>query len=160
MKEDGLTNPQIHKIHQEGEQQYKVGVEKSLCRILCKQTDGLGLLPACLEQWKKYAKIRKIWRRVLKDAEIKTIHGDEMSGKLWAFRRLQYTHDDRQKTLWGRPIAGLRTHCVNNVEKLDKLADMVEHAENNDNELRDQRNLLIKGQVGGQKLALSLSVQN
>ena len=40
------------------------------------------------------------------------------------------------------------------------MADKVEHAEQNSNDLYDQRNLLIKGQVGGQKLALSLSVQN
>ena len=49
---------------------------------------------------------------------------------------------------------------MQNVEKLDKLADLVETGENEANELTGQRNLLIKGQVGGQKLALSLSVQN
>ena len=88
MKEDGLTNADINRVHKKGEETYKAGVEKSLCRLLCKQSDGLSLLPACLEQWKKYAKIRKVWRRVLKDAEIRATQGDEMSAKLWAFRRL------------------------------------------------------------------------
>ena len=46
-----------------------------------------------------------------------------MSAKLWAFRRLQYTHDDRQNALWATPIEELRKRCVLNVEKLDKLAD-------------------------------------
>jgi len=50
--------------------------------------------------------------------------------------------------------------CVKNVEKLDKLADRVETGENDANELTAQRNLLIKGQVSGQKLALALSVAN
>jgi hypothetical protein len=50
--------------------------------------------------------------------------------------------------------------CVENVESLDKLADRVETRENDTNELTAQRNLLIKGQVSGQKLALSLSVAN
>jgi len=49
MKEDGLTNSEIHKVHEKGELAYKAGVEKSLCRILCKQTEGLSLLPSCLE---------------------------------------------------------------------------------------------------------------
>ena len=129
MKEDGLTNNEIARVHKESEQKYKDGVEKSLCRILCKQSEGLELLPTCLEQWKKYAKIRKIWRRVLKDVEIKATKGEEMSAKLWAFRRLQYTHEDRQKALWGTPIAHLRKQCIENVEKLDKLADQVEAME-------------------------------
>ena len=58
-----------------------------------------------------------------------------MAAKLWAFRRLQYTHEDRQQTLWGKPIVDLRKICVINVEKLDKLADLVEAGENEQNEL-------------------------
>jgi len=45
MKEDGLTNREIQRVHQQGEQAYKTHVEKSLCRLLCKQTEGLSLLP-------------------------------------------------------------------------------------------------------------------
>ena len=41
MKEDGLTNPEIQRVHQQSEQKYKAGVEKSLCRLLCKQNEGL-----------------------------------------------------------------------------------------------------------------------
>ena len=72
-----------------------------------------------------------------------------MSAKLWAFRRLQYTHEDRQATLWGKPIADLRKICVLNVENLDLLADKVESGETEVNELTGQRNVLIKGQVAG-----------
>ena len=108
-KEDGMTNKEIHKVHQDKEDQYKAGVEKSLCRMLCKQSDGLSLLPKCLEQWKKYAKIRKIWRRVLDDVKIRTTESDEVSAKLWAFRRMQYSHSDRESCLFGKPIAQLRT---------------------------------------------------
>lgn len=160
MKDDGLTNREIGKVHQESEDKYKQGVEKSLCRLICKQTDGLSLLPKALEHWKKYAKIRKVWRRVLKDVEVRTVQSDEMAAKLWAFRRLQYTHEDRQKALWGKPIAELRNKCVKNVEKLDKLADMVEDGESKQAELIGQRNLLLKGQISGQKLAFALSVSN
>lgn len=74
---------------------------------------------------------------MLKDTEIRATRGDDVAAKLWAFRRLQYTHEDRQKALWGQPIANLRTECVQNVEKLDKLADKVEHAEQNSNDLFD-----------------------
>lgn len=160
MKEDGLTNREIGKVHKEAEDKYRVGVEKSLCRIICKQTDGLSLLPKALEHWKKYAKIRKIWKRVLKDVEVRATQPDEMAQKLWAFRRLQYTHEDRQKTLWATPIAKLRNSCVLNVEKLDKLADLVEARDIEQQELTEQRNNLLKGQVAGQKLAFSLSISN
>ena len=105
MKEDGLTTRDIARVHQKGEEKYLAGVEKSLCRILCKQTEGLSLLPAAMDRWKKYAKLRKIWRRVIKDVDIRVTYHDDMAAKLWAFRRLQYTHEDRQKVLWGRPIA-------------------------------------------------------
>ena len=81
-----------------------------------------------------------------------------MAAKLWAFRRLQYTHEDRQKALCSTPISKLRKICVENVEKLDKLADLVESGEGEEAELTGQRNLLIKGQIASQKLALSLSV--
>ena len=74
--------------------------------------------------------MRKIWRRVLRDVEIKVTKGTEMSDKLWAFRKLQYTYEDRQKALWKKPIAKLRTMCVSNVEALDKLADKVEIGDN------------------------------
>ena len=83
-----------------------------------------------------------------------------MAAKLWAFRRLQYTHDDRQKVLWGRPFARLRTQCVQNVEKLDRLADAVENNHDNIQELTGQRNHLLEGKISGQKLAFSLSVSN
>ena len=135
LKDDGITNKEIAQIHADKEEEYKAGVEKSLCRILCKGNDGLSLLPKCLEQWKKYAKIRKIWRRVLDDLKIRATEGEEMSAKLWAFRRMQYSHDDREKTLRGKPIAQLRKICVDNVEKLDKLADAVESGENEVGEL-------------------------
>lgn len=160
MKEDGLSNKEISKVHQQGEEKYRVGVEKSLCRIICKQTDNLSLLPKALEHWKKYTKIRKIWRRVLKDVELRATQPDETAAKLWAFRRLQYTHEDRQKALWGVPIAKLRTMCVENVERLDKLADCVEDGENEIASLTGQRNNLLKGQVSGQKLAFALSIAN
>ena len=94
----------------------------------------------------------------MKDAEIRSAKSDDMAAKLWAFRRLQYTHEDRQKALWSTPISKLRKICVENVEKLDKLADLVESGERGEAELTGQRNLLIKGQIASQKLALSLSV--
>jgi len=137
LREDGLTNKEINRGHQQSEMQYRTAVERSLCRILCKQTEGLELLPICLNQWKRYARVRKIWRRVLKDTEIRLLNGGEMSAKLWAFRRLQYSHEDRQKVLWGRPIAQLRTQCVKNVEQLDRLADLVEDREGSMRGLKD-----------------------
>ena len=70
-------------------------MEKSLCRLICQQDKGLNLLPYCMDRWKKYAKLRKVWRRVLKDTELRTRFHDDMAKKLWAFRRLQYTHEDR-----------------------------------------------------------------
>ena len=103
------------------------------------------LLPAAMDRWKKYAKLRKIWRRVIKDVDIRATYHDDMAAKLWAFRRLQYTHEDRQKTLWGRPIAQLRNQCVKNVEKLDQLADKVESSDQNIGQLTDHRNNLLKG---------------
>ena len=87
-KEDGLTNKDIAKVHREKEERYRAGVEKSLCRMLCKQNDSLSILPTALEQWQKYTKVRKIWRRVLKDVELRATQPDETSAKLWAFRRL------------------------------------------------------------------------
>ena len=53
------------------------------------------MMPAALERWKKFVKLRKIWRRVLKDVELRATQPDEIAAKLWAFRRLQYTHEDR-----------------------------------------------------------------
>ncbi len=67
MKDEGLSNGDITRTHKQAEDKYQRGVEKSLCRILCKQTEGLSILPACLDRWKKFTKLRKIWRRVLKD---------------------------------------------------------------------------------------------
>ena len=37
LKEDGLTVKEIGRIKEKAEEKYKSGVEKSLCRILCKQ---------------------------------------------------------------------------------------------------------------------------
>lgn len=48
LKEDGLTNQEINRVHKQGEQKYKTAVEKSLCLMLCKQTEGLQLLPIAL----------------------------------------------------------------------------------------------------------------
>ena len=147
-------------MHQGEEAKYKQAVEKTLCRMICKQGSGLSLLPACLDRWKEYTQQRKQWRRVLKDCEIRLAHHQDTSAKLWAFRRLQYTHDDHHKELFGTPIEALNERCVKNVEKLDELADLVERGDHELNELTEQRNELIKGQVGGQKLAFALSVAN
>ena len=37
LKEDGLTTKEIARIKEKAEEKYRSGVEKSLCRILCKQ---------------------------------------------------------------------------------------------------------------------------
>ena len=49
-----------------------------------------------------------------------------MSAKLWAFRRLQYTHEDRQQALYATPIAKLRKLCVQNGHA--KLCSKIEDA--------------------------------
>ena len=41
LKDDGLTNSQISANHKKTEDKYKTAVEKSLCRILCKQEEDL-----------------------------------------------------------------------------------------------------------------------
>lgn len=68
LKEDGLTNKEVADLHKNTENKYKTAVEKTLCRLLCKQVEDLDLLPKYLDRWKKFNKFRKIWRRILKDA--------------------------------------------------------------------------------------------
>lgn len=36
IKDDGLINDEINKIHKTAEEKYNTAVEKSLCRLLCK----------------------------------------------------------------------------------------------------------------------------
>ena len=36
LKEDGLNTKDIARIHQQAEEKYQKGVEKALCRIVCK----------------------------------------------------------------------------------------------------------------------------
>ena len=54
MKDEGLSNNDIARVHKNAEEDYQNKVEKSLCHILCKQTEGLSVLPACLARWKKF----------------------------------------------------------------------------------------------------------
>ena len=112
LKEDGMTNNQIARIHRESEQKYTDGVKKTLCRILAKQEDDMNILPPFIDRWKMFAKHRKIWKRVLRDCEIRLNRHPDESAKLWAFRRLQYSHSDREKSLMKQPIADLRKQVV------------------------------------------------
>ena len=99
LKKDGMTNAEIEQVQEDSEKKYKGLVEKSLCRMLCKQGEDLYLLPSCLDRWKKYTQIRKIWRRYLDFAEARMAGDFTKADKLWAFKRLQYSHDDRVKCL-------------------------------------------------------------
>jgi hypothetical protein len=101
-----------------------------------------------------------VWRRVLKDCEIRTTRTDDVAAKLWAFRRLQYTHHDRITALKKRPIAELRRLAVRGVEQLDSIADNVEYGEGERESLVEQRNVLLKGHISGQKLGLALGRDN
>ena len=88
LKKDGLTSSEIEKIQEESNKKYKTLVEKSLCRMLCKQGDDLYLLPSCLDKWKRYTQIRKLWRRYLDLAESRWSGNTNKADKLWAFRKL------------------------------------------------------------------------
>ena len=111
--------------------------------MLCKQGDDLYLLPSCLDRWKKYVAMRKLWRRYLDFAESRMAGDFTKAYKLWAFKKLQYTHDDRDKCLLGKPLEELKKLCLENVDKLDELADKMETADNDEKELTAQRNLLL-----------------
>ena len=160
LKLDGLTGSEIQQVQEASEKKYKTLVEKSLCRMLCKQGEGLYLLPTSLDKWKKYTAMRKLWKRYLGFAESRMAGDFTKADLLWAFERLRYTHDDRQKCLMGKPIAELKKVTLDNVARLDELADKIENADNEEKELQAQRNLLLQGQVSGQKLAFALSIAN
>ena len=90
--------------HKDTEDKYHNAVKKAMCRILSKREEDMQILPAYLDQWKKYTQMRKIWKRVIRDCEIRLDRDHTLAAKLWAFRRLQYTHDDREKFLMGKPL--------------------------------------------------------
>ena len=50
--------------------------------------------------------------------------------------------------------------CLKNMEKLDEIADDIEGAGEEEKEMTAQRNVLLQGQISGQKLAFALSVAN
>ena len=126
LKDDGLTNGEIEKIQEESNKKYKTLVEKSLCRMLCKQGDDLYLLPSSLDRWKKYTQIRKLWRRHLEFAESRMCGDTSRADKLWAFKKMQYGQNDRETCLQAKPIEELKKMCLANVDKLGSIADNME----------------------------------
>lgn len=99
---------EVERLKSETQERYHVLVEKSLCRLLCKQEGkGLYLLPACLDQWKSYCATRKIWRRVLNTANNRLCKNDLKLEKQWAFNKLKYQHDDRVTNLNKIPFSKL-----------------------------------------------------
>ena len=45
---------------------------------------------------------------------------------MWAFKKMKFGYEERQQVLRGIPLAQLKKYCVNNIEKLDRLADNLE----------------------------------
>jgi len=68
MIKDGATPDEILALKQGTKDKFKYLTEKSLCRLLVKQSD-LSLLPTYLDQWRKYVKMRKLWRRTVESSE-------------------------------------------------------------------------------------------
>ena len=50
--------------------------------------------------------------------------------------------------------------CLANVDKLDAIAETMDNAGNEEKEMTAQRNVLLQGQIAGQKLAFALSCAN
>ena len=148
LREDGISRLEIARMHKDADDKYKRLVEKVLCRILCQNGD-LKLLPTCLEQWKKYARIRKVWKRVLRDASNRLDRNQEIGSMIWAFRRLKYAQTDRENALLATPLPKLKQMCVKNVEKLDYLADKIDRTYEGKEDLTKQRDLLLKHQIAG-----------
>ena len=94
--------------------------------MLCKNGDDLYLLPSCLDRWKQYTSMRKLWKRHLDFAESRMAGDTTKADKLWAFKKLQYSHDDRMKCLLAKPIDELKKLCLKNVDKLADLADKMD----------------------------------
>ena len=103
--------------------------------------------------------MRKLWRRIIKDSEMKILD-QNLDAKMWAFKKLKYSYEDRQQALWGTLLSKLKTQCVKNIERLDRLADTLENSGSAIKDLTDQREILLNGKISGQKLAFALSVQN
>ena len=143
LKKDGLTSAEIETIQQKSNNQYKNMVEKSLCRLLCNSGNDLYLLPGCLDRWKKYARMRKLWKRYLDFSESRMCGDTSKADKLWAFRKMQYHSGDRELNLQAKPIEELRKMCLKNLEKLDKIADDIEGAGEEEKEMMAQRNVLL-----------------
>lgn len=131
-------------------------MEQSLCRLLCKEDPDLSLMPYFIDRWKKFTKARKYWKRVIQQCNMRTARDTSLSSKLWGFAKWKYAQTDREAELTKVPFEALQRKCVGNVERLELMADALEATDARRQQLIEQRQELIRNQVGGQRLGLAL----
>ena len=135
-------------------------MEKSICRMLVYRDDDLYLMPYCLDRLRKYVGTRKLWRSVLSGINRRATHLANKS-EMFAALKIWKTHcDEKVFALAKIPITELVSRSCVNANKLLKLAEEVEDEVENIQEYTDQRDMLFKGYMSGQKLAVSLGINN
>ena len=70
-----------------------------------------------------------------------------LSDKLWAFQRMKYAQTDRENALIKTPLKELQKLCVNNVDRLERLADQLEAMQGGAGGLMAQRDALLENQM-------------
>jgi len=135
-------------------------MEKSICRILVYRDNDLYLMPYCLDRIRSYVAARKLWRLTLGGINRRAEHLANKSEMFTALKTWKAHCDQKVFALAKIPITELIKRSCMNANKLHKLADEVEDENDNIQEYTDQRDMLFKGYMSGQKLAVSLGINN
>ena len=135
-------------------------MEKSICRFLVFKDDDLYLMPYCLDRLRSYVAKRKTWRVILNGINRRATHLANKSEMFTAFKIWKTHCDAKVFELAKIPITELIHRSCVNANKLHKLADEVQDEVDNIQEYTDQRDMLFKGYISGQKLAVSLGINN
>lgn len=78
-----------------------------------------------------------------------------MADKQWAFKKWKEGRWWRYNVLQGKKIESLRNYGINAIKKLERLANLLEERNDGIDEYKAQRDVLFRGFVGAQKLAVS-----
>lgn len=103
---------------------------------------------------------RKWWRMAF-------LHVNRKAQKLEATNKLQHAFEkwrhvigERRRALYGTPMEELKERTMRNVKTLNQMAEKLDTDVDNMQEFTDQRNMLFRGYISGQKLAISASINS
>lgn len=153
MRDDGNPDQEVQAFMERQTQKFFELGEKTVCRLMIHKDKNMRLLPITLDRMRNYSKVKQLWREKLRF--LNGLIDYDKHNIFLRFQRWRNFDARMRECLKRKPVQDLRIRSDADKNRLLHISDELEYHDKAIEEFKEQKGVLFRCFIGGQKLALA-----